>query len=375
MKVSRGVIGLLCSLFAIGFSGQVQPQIAPRLTGDAVLSRLDSARHELSIRANRLHDPRLDAASQRLAQMADVLRKLLVGQAAKPVDFIDEQARAAVLRADAAVQRTQAYLSVANGCIVDDSKAVAGALAVTIDQLAAGTASAKVQPVVDAVESMDHRPLFAIHSDGKPLVFALVGANLSDSQCADPQITATDDKGALLDVQPVVTGVLPTRIELSLPAGSRPKTGSYVLHVVPKRKIFMRGCTAQPEAVAALQVAPQMRYSVSYVLTAVCRGEGGKGAAIEHDMPLGAGTMPDITAYGTAVSQRIDTSACAEPVSYAISAKTNLGDGVNASVGPIVQAADATITAGLPGGLSLRWNPSVGELVIRSGNNLCKGVY
>jgi hypothetical protein len=201
-----------------------------------------------------------------------------------------------------------------------------------------------------------------------------LGANLSDQQCADPQVTATDDKGALLDAQPVVTGVLPGRIELTLPAGSKLKPGGYVVHVMPKRKIFLRGCTVQPEATAVLQATPPLRYSVSYVLTATCGPANGQGAATQRAMQLATGKMPDITAHGMAVSKRIDTSACAEPRSYAISATADLGDGNQVSVGPMAQAADATMTAGLPGGISLRWNPSVGELVVRSGGNLCKGV-
>jgi hypothetical protein len=374
LKLSRGGIGWLCSAFAFAFSTQVQTQIAPRLTGDAVLSRLDVARHELSSRANKLHDSRLEVASQRLEHMSDALRKMLAGHAATPVDLMDEQAKAAVLRGDAAVQRMQAYLDVADGCVADDAKAMVGALALTIDQLANATGSAKMPPVIGAVETMDHRPLFAIHANGKPLAFALVGANLSDQQCADPQITATDDKGTLLDAQPIVTGVLPGRIELTLPAGSKLKPGGYVVHVVPKRKIFLRGCTVQPEATAVLQMAPPLRYSVSYVLTAICGAANGQGAATGRPMPLAAGKMPDITAHGMAVSKRIDTSACAEPRSYAISATADLGDGNQVSVGPMTQAADAVMTTGLPGGMSLRWNPSVGELVVRSGGNVCKGV-
>jgi hypothetical protein len=44
-------------------------------------------------------------------------------------------------------------------------------------------------------------------------------------------------------------------------------------------------------------------------------------------------------------------------------------------VGPITQSADATITAGLPGGLTLSWDPSVRRIFVRSGVNACKGVY
>ena len=51
------------------------------------------------------------------------------------------------------------------------------------------------------------------------------------------------------------------------------------------------------------------------------------------------------------------------------------GDGHAVSVGPISQIASAGITAGLPGGLSLSWDPSVRQLFLRPGAASCKGVY
>ena len=362
------VTRLLCGLLALGLGGHASAQMAPRLTGDTVISQLDAAQHDLAARANVLHDTRLAATSQRLVQMAEALRKALGSNTAKPIETIDEQTKAMALRGDAAAQRTQMYLTTSSGCMGDDAKAMIEALAVTVDQLAAAANSSKAaQPVINAVETLDHQPLFAIHPDSKPLTLALVGVNLSDPQCADPQITVTDEKGASLDAPPTITGLLPNRIELKWPSGSAFKPGSYVLHVVPKRKAFLVGCTAQPEATAAIQVATPLKFSVSYALSAICGGGSNK--------PLSMGVMPDITAYGATVSRQVDTSSCVNPVSYAITAKASFGDNSNTSIGPITQSADATITAGMPGGLSLSWDPSVHQLFVRSGANLCKGAH
>ena len=76
---------------------------------------------------------------------------------------------------------------------------LADALAASVKRLAdAEDASKDAQPVIDAVETLDHKPLFALHPGDKPLAFALTGTNLSDAQCADPEVTATDGQGAPL---------------------------------------------------------------------------------------------------------------------------------------------------------------------------------
>ncbi|GAB2548857.1 hypothetical protein [Rhodanobacter koreensis] len=370
VNTARVATHLLYGLVALGFGVPTLAQLPPRLTGDAVTTRLDATGHALAARAAKLHDARLDATSQRLEQMVATLRKVLAGNMDKPATALDGSSQAALLRADAAAQRTQAYLDASDGCLGGDAKALIEALAVSVDQLAVEHASKAAPPVIDAVETMDHRPLFAIRPEPKPVAFALVGANLSDPQCADPQITVTDAGGKSLDAQPVVTGVSPARIELKWPTGTALEPGSYVLHVLPKRKVFLLGCSAQPEAAAAVQVVPPLRITVSYTLTAVCHAANG-----ERSMSLGTGAMPDITAHGATVSQPIDTSACADPVSYAITAKAAYEDGSSATAGPIVQSADAAITAGLPGGLSVSWDPGMHTLFVRAGANRCKGVY
>jgi hypothetical protein len=347
-------------------AGHVQAQIAPRLTGEAVIGRLDAVRQELAERAGKLHDDRLTAASARLGTMAVALRKSLGNKISQPVDIIDDGSRVAVWRADAAVQRTRAYLDAQPGCPGSDANAMADGLATTIDRLASASGSSKATPVINGVETIDHRALFALHPGSSPIALALAGTNLADPQCADPQVTATDEHGKPVDAQPVITGTLPTRIELKLPSGVGNTSGTYLLHVVTKHKSFLMGCSAQPEALAVLQVTQPMRVSVNYELTATC-GNGQR-------MPI-SGSLPDITAYGGTASRQVDAAMCPDPSRYAISAKVAFGDGSSASVGPVEQSATADITMGLPAGFTLSWSPSTRTVFVRSAGNVCKGVY
>ncbi|MFC5435643.1 hypothetical protein ACFPME_03690 [Rhodanobacter umsongensis] len=349
-------------------------QIAPRLTGSVIIDQLQAAQHELAARAVTLPGSSLGATSRRLAGVTDALRTVLGGDAGKPIDLIAVEARANAYRAYAVAQRTQAYLQASKGCLDADANAMADALATTVDLVVGGTGSAKLQPVINGVETLDHRPLFVLRGEGKDTAFALVGANLFDAQCEDPAIVATDAQGKPQNVQPRITGVLPNRIELAVADASQLQPGSYVLHVVPRRKAFLVGCAAQPEAIATMQVAAPAKMSVSYALSATCRGDRHGGQANEQILPAITGTMPQISGAG-AVAQRIELGGCAEPVSYAISATVSFGDGRSASVGPISQIASAGITAGLPGGLALSWDPSVRELYVRPAASSCKGVY
>jgi hypothetical protein len=362
----RWISRLGCGLLGALMTSHATAQIAPRLTGDAVLAKLVAARQDLAARAGASHDGRLSTASERLGAMADALRKQLDSKGSQPIDIIDDSSRVAVLRADAAVQRTRAYLDAAKGCPGSDAKAMADGLAATIDTLAAASGASKTTPVISGVETLDHRPLFALHPGSAPIALALVGANLSDAQCADPQVTATDAQGKLLATQPQITGVLPTRIELKWPDGAGSEQGTVFVHVVTKHKVFLRGCSAQPEALAALQIASPLRVSVSYELAAVCNGQR---------VAAGSGQLPDIAAYGATSSAQVPPSGCADPSRYAISAKVALGDGSSSSVGPVEQSAVADITLGLPAGLTLSWSPSTRTVFVRSAGSVCKGVY
>lgn len=344
-------------------------QIAPRLTGEAVLAQLDTAQHDLAARAASLPNSSLAATSERLAQLAAALRKALGNDAGKPIDIIGADAKASAYRASAAVQRTQAYLDATKGCLTADATTMAAALATTVDLLAGESGSSKTQPVINGVETLDHRQLFVLGNSSKEVAFALVGMNLVDTQCEDPVVSATDRQGKRLVMQPSVTGVSPSRIELKLANSADLPSGSYVLHVQSKHKAFLVGCTAQPEAVAVVQVAPPVKAAVSYGLTATCRVNG-----VEHAMPPVTGTLPDL-AGGNAVSQQIATNGCSDPVSYAITATVTFSDGHSASIGPISQIASAGITAGLQGGYSLSWDPSVHQIFVRASPSTCKGIY
>ncbi|MEO8999625.1 MAG: hypothetical protein ABI227_01185 [Rhodanobacter sp.] len=369
MSIGKLGASILFWLLAPSLAGPAAAQIAPRLTGSTVIDQLEAAQHDLAARAAGLPHSSLGATSQRLASLAEALRKTLGSDVSKPIDIIATDAKGSAYRASAVAQRTQAYLDASKGCLDADASAMADALARTVELLAAGGGSSKLQPVINGVETSDHRPLFVLRNTSKDTVFALAGANLFDAQCEDPVVTATDGQGKQQNVQPSVTGVSPGRIELKLPDSSKLQPGSYVLHVMSKRKAFLVGCAAQPEAIAAVQVAAPVKVSVSYGLTATCQSGNG-----QQVMPPITGTMPDF-AGSVAVSQSIAMNGCANPVSYAITAKVTFGDGHSTSVGPISQIASAGITAGLPGGLSLSWDPSVRQLFVRPSASTCKGVY
>jgi hypothetical protein len=361
--------GILFWLLAPGLAGPASAQIAPRLTGADVIAKLETAQHDLAARAAILPQSSLATTGQRLAKLAESLRQSLGNDAAKPIDIIGTDAKGSAYRANAVAQRTQAYLDATKGCPDTDAAAMADALAATVDSIASAGGSSKAQSVINAVETLDHRPLFVLRNSGKETAFALVGENLFDAQCDNPVVTATDGQGKRQAIQPSVTGLLPNRIELRLADSSGLQSGSYVLHVVSKRKAFLVGCSTQPEAVAAVQVAAPAKVSVSYALTATCRVNNN-----EQKMPAVTGTLPDVSS-GSTVPQNIAIDGCADPVSYAITAKVTFGDGHSASTGPISQIASAGITAGLPGGYSLSWDPSVHQLFVRSSANMCKGIY
>ena len=359
--------GFVLLLTAGGWGARVAAQDAARPTGDYVLAQLDAARQALASRIKDHPDPGLAAVDSQLGQLGDALRQQLGSASAQPVEILGDKPRAAALRANAAAQRTQAWLKASATCRGSDAKALAAALVLSVGQLAAASEAGKpAQSVIDAVETPDHRPLFVIHPATQPLAFEVLGANLLDPQCANPQVSLTDAQGKPADAQPVITAVTPQRIALRLAGTAGLQPGGYVLHVVPQRKAFLVGCTKQPEAVAALQVAVPLQVAIDYTLVASCRGQG---AAVV----LGHGSLPAITRQGTTVSQPIDVAACANPVSYTVSATAHFGGGDQAAVGPLTQPADAGITAGLPGGLSLSWDPSVHTLFARSAAQACLG--
>lgn len=368
MTGQRFCASLLLGLLAAGLAGPGIAQLAPRLTGTTVLAELDTTGQALATRATALPQANLEPTQARLAAMAQGLRKALGRDVDKPLDIIDAAARSAAYRAHAATERVQAFLDTSQGCPDADVHAMAQALAVTVTQLGSASGSAKVLPVIDAVETLDQRPLFVLRGAGE-MRFALLGTNLLDAQCEDPVITATDEHGKRQPVQPVVTGVSPSRIELKLDGSEQLVPGSYVLHIVAKHKAFMVGCKAAPPAVAALQVAPVARVAVTYTLNTACR----TGPDGTRQMPPITGSLPDFS--GAMVTTQVDTSACANPVRYTLSATTTSPAGVSSTTGPISQIASAGITVGLAGGLTLSWDPSVRQLLLRAAPHRCKAVY
>lgn len=371
LRLLPAFAGLVLLLAAGGWgAGPAAAQDAARPTGDYVLAQLDAARQALALRAGNHPDPTLAAVDRQLGQIGDALRQQLGGAAAQPVEILDDKTKAVAMRANAAAQRTQAWLKASAACRGSDAKALATALALAVEQLATAPAVGKpAQPVINAVETPDQQPLFVIHPVDKPLAFDVLGANLLDAQCANPQVSLTDAQGKPVDAQPVVTSITPQRIALKLASTAGLKPGGYVLHVVPERKAFLVGCTKQPEAVAALQVASPLQVTIDYTLTATCGGQGAGGA----QLTLGHGSLPVITRQSATVSQPIDVSTCVDPRSYTISATAHFGSGDQAAVGPVTQPADAGITAGLPGGLSLSWDPTIHTLFARSGAKTCLG--
>ena len=365
MRLLPALAGLALLLAAGGWGAGAVAQDAARPTGDYVLAQLDAARQALAQRAQERPDTALADAGRQLGQIGDALRQQLGGATAQPIEILGDAAKAAAMRANAAAQRTQAYLKASAACRGNDAKVLATALALAIEQLAVAPGASKSPPVIDAVETSDQQPLFVIHPADRPLAFAVLGANLLDTQCANPQVSLTNAQGKPADAQPVITGITPQRIAFKLASTASLKPGGYVLHVVPQRKAFLVGCTKQPEAVAALQVAPSLHITVDYTLVATCRGQG--------QLTLGHGSLPVVTRQGGAASQPVDVSACTNPESYTISAVAHFGGDDRATVGPITQPADAGITAGLPGGLSLSWNPAIHTLFVRAEASMCRG--
>ncbi|ODV10004.1 MAG: hypothetical protein ABT19_14075 [Rhodanobacter sp. SCN 68-63] len=355
-----------CLLLAMG---PVSAQLAPRLTAQLALDELATAQADLAKSQPSAGSP-LAALGPQLAGMADALRQSAGGNASQPVELVGDALRARIVRAHAAAARVQAYLAVSGGCGASDTAAMQVALSAGVERLAAATAADKQVPVIDSVQNMANVPLFAMHPvalpAGKPLAFALVGSDLADAQCADPRVSATDAAGKPLASQPVLTGASPARLELRWPEAAVLPTGPVVLHVATQRKVFLLGCSALPEADAVVQVAPPVRFDVDYVLEAVCPAQGGT-------VPLGHGRLPTLNGYGATVSQAVNTSACAEPDAYRLSATVTQADGSSQAAGPFTQSAQATITAGLPGGLSMSWSPTAQALFVRSGAATCKG--
>jgi len=367
MRIGLAFAGLLVTA-AVAAEGE------GLLTGGNVVSQLEAAQLAISERAATLPASELGKAASRLGEMADAVRKAVGKESGKRIDRIDDDDEGRALRGQAAALLSQSWLVAASGCTDGDAMAMAGALSTAIDSLATAKNSSKSsQPAIQGIATVtDNRPLFAIHADVRDAKLVLTGINLHDAACDDPKLVATDPAGTPLSAQPTITGLAPTRIELRLPPGLAP--GQYLMRLKPMKKGRFLGCSVQPEAVAALAVVAPPKWSVRYSVVPTCRIKAGKKYA-ETAQAAVSGQLPDLTAFGATVSQGLQLPACDDPISYAISATASYADGSEASIGPITQSAAAGITAGLPGGVSLSWDPQVRQLFAAASGGRCKGFY
>lgn len=349
-------------LLALAVFAPAHAQLPPRLTAGAVAAQLDDASGRLAAQAA------LASTAQQLRTMAQSLRATLGARLDQPLTALDDRERGRVLRAHAAARLASDFIEAIGGCRESESNAMAQALASSIDHLARAPDESKpMQATIERVEAADHAAVFALHAAGTPVALALVGDELADPQCGDPRVQLTDAKGVPLRVQPRLTGVTPGRVELEWPADDALAPGTYLLHLRPQRKAFLVGCTAQPEAVVALQRVSPAQFTIDYVLQASCEGSASM-------VTLGSGRLATLAGYGATAAQAIDTSACAQPQGYRITATVAYADGTRAAVGPFEQNSDANLTVGLPGGVSLSWDPTVRRLFARSGQPRCKAV-
>lgn len=339
-------------------------QLAPRLSAQVSLDELSTATAALPA------DPALASLRSQLQRMADNLRQDAGKDADKPADLVGDTLRGRIVRAHAAAIRVQAYLKAANGCQSVDRTAMLAALTVSVKRLADADAGAKAVPAIDDVQSMPTPgSLFAIRAGGGPLAFALTGSDLFDSQCPSPSVSATDANGAALASQPLLTGASPARLELKWADVGQVPAGPVVLHVVSQHKVFLLGCQSLPEATAVIAVVPAPHYRVDYALEAICPAPGDANRVVA----LGKGTL-ELAGGGASASQNVSTTACTEPTAYRLGASVSASGGTPSPAGPFTQSAQASITAGLPGGLTLSWDPSVQSVFVRAGADTCKGV-
>lgn len=341
-------------------------EVAPRLTGNQVLDRLDQVTLAATRRAKAAPDAKLDAVVAQLAAIDSSLRSTLGGDAGQPVATVSAGKRDAVLRAQAGAKRVQAWLDAsAVACTRDDLDQMLAALAATLDQLAHDRASSKAPPpVLDGIETIAGKPLFVLRPGATPARFVLTGENLVDLQCANPSVVAQDADGHPAAVQPQLVAAQPTRVEMRWPDAAKLAPGAYQLQLTTQRKAFLVGCVAQPAATIALQVSAPVGFSVHYALAAVCAGTSA---------PLGSGNLT-LAGYDQTAAATVAAPACAAPTAYTLTASSQVGTGAPVQIGPVTQSADASSTLGIGHGVTFTWSPALHQVLARSGAQGCKGV-
>lgn len=360
--------GLLLGALALAAPAQ---QVAPRLTGALVVEHLGKVEQAVKARAAASPDAAVQGLATQLQRMQAALTRALGDDAEQPLETIDKGTRAAAVRADAATKRVEAWLQVsADGCTRADSSTMLLAVTKTLDEVTADTSDQKAAlPVIDGVETLDQRPLFVLHQGATVIPkFVLTGANLVDNQCANPAVVALGADGRKAAAQPKLVAAQPGRVELAWPGAGGLAPGSYTLKLTAQRKAFLVGCTAEPPALAVLQVAPQLHFTVSYALSATCAGG-------TTPQVLGSGSLPVLTGSNHTEAKTFDVSTCHDPSSYIVAASVRAPDGSETKFGPFSQSAAAMITAGLGNGLTLSWDPALHQLFVASGQHTCKGVY
>lgn len=365
-----GVLAVALLLVAVMAPVSAQ-KVAPRLTGAMVVEQLHKAKQAVQERVANAPTDGLQKVAEQLQKMQESLVNTLGSDADKPLKTIDEEVRAAAVRAGAAAQRVEAWLDASGmACTHEEVEAMTHALGVTLDELAQQDDSQDAPlPIINGVETLDGQPLFALHQGiGAIPKFVLTGANLVDPQCANPELVAVDAKGEPAKAQPQLVAAQGGRVEVQWPGVASLAPGSYVLRLTAQRKRFLLGCGSEPETVAVLQVMPAHQFTISYQIAAMCSGK-------PDPVPLGSGTLPTLTAAKPDAVQSIDTSACPNATSYIIHASVKDRSGQVTKIGPLRKDAGATVTAGLAHGVTMRWDPFQHQLYVSAGQSACKGLY
>ncbi|WP_232821568.1 hypothetical protein [Acidithiobacillus ferrivorans] len=358
--------------------------VVPASAQDVALMTAAQSIHELElVREALAKHLQSSPARKSLPKVREDINKLINALRGEPNKYshqtlaiLNSKERTLVLRAYAVAQRTESYLHASDGCIGSEGSAMAAVLLSSVQQLtdvSSGGGVSSNPAVIYAIETTNHRhPLFVIRQGGVLRAITLTGVNLTDPQCANPAVEVTNAQGNVLGTQPRIEAATPTRIMLRWPDLARLVPGSYVLHVTPRRNHFLFGCSLQAhgQAVGFFRVIPAPQITVSYLLSAVCQKTDEVNSKVQTKVHS-SGILAPMGASLDFSSKSIHLQACVNPVTYSLLAKANYGDGIGKSVGPISQPANANITLGFPGNLSVTWNPSSQRLFSHLSQNRC----
>ncbi len=374
MLIPALLLALVMMLPAIAAPPPSGQGVAQRLTGAMVVAQLGKLQRAVEARALQApqHAAKLKSIAGQLGHMQAALKQILGNDAMKPVATIGKRARADAMRAAAAAKRVGAWLDIpAAACTPGEIDAVLSVLSTTVTTLGDDTSSqSDPLPIIDGVQTLDKRPLFVLRPGGKQAPkFILTGANLLDTQCANPKVVVLDAQGKPVSAQPHLVGAQPSRVELAWPGLASLPAGTYVVQLTAQRKAFLFGCKSEPTTMAAVAVTPPQHFVVTYTLAGSC---GAKGQPVT----LANGKLPPVGGSQRSVSKAIALPAsCQNPTSYTLKASVATADGKVSRYGPVTQGAGVTVTTGLGHGLTMQWDPFQRQLFVRAGNSTCKAVY